>query len=330
MALPTFFDHFRAVRAWAAQHDAKVEMDVRTMQLEIRCANVYFNFFPIFAAIVNDKLVHIEDLAQSAISFGGWRPYKPYATRLSTEKLLFKQHLAQAGVRTPQMWPLGEQPTQGYIRKKSRGSFGYDIQGPFLATVPAPPAEPGSHSAGTFHEQFVVGKIVKVWYWGHTPFHAETQDYGTISGDGLSTIAALADAKMNQDAGANILADKAILASCVAYQGFSFTDVLPAGRDIWIDFRYGRSFLKRGAPSPKTRTGLPELKAMCGDQIAQMGTLMRAALQEVAPVPLAYSVDAVLDDQGQLWWLELNSHPMFPHAGYDVMLCDIFNRSSKL
>jgi hypothetical protein len=72
-----------------------------------------------------------------------------------------------------------------------------------------------------------------------------------------------------------------------------------------------------------------ELTASSGEQIAQMGTLMRAALREVAPVPLAYSVDAVLDGQGQLWWLELNSHPLFPHSGYDVMLCDIYNRTTR-
>lgn len=329
MAFSTFFDHLRAVRAWAAQHDAKLEMDVRTMQLEIRCANVYFNFFPIFAATINDKLVHIGDLAESAIAFGGWRPYKPYATRFSTEKLLFKRHLAEAGVRTPQMWPLGEQPTQGYIRKKSRGSFGYDIHGPFLATVPSPPAEPGSHGAGTFHEQFVAGKIVKIWYWGHTPFFAETQDYAVVIGDGVSTAGALADAKINQDIGANVLADRAILASCMAYQGFSLMDVLPAGQELWIDFRYGRTFEKRKGGA-KTANALAELIASSGEQIAQMGTLMRGALREVAPVPLAYSVDAVLDDQGQLWWLELNSHPMFPHAGYDVMLCDIYNRTTKM
>lgn len=329
MALSTFFDHFRAVRRWAAQHDAKVEMDVRSMQLEIRCANLYFTFFPIFAASLNDRLVHIEDLADSAIAFGGWRPYKPYSTRLSTEKLLFKQHLSEAGVRTPQLWPIGQQPTQGYIRKKSRGSFGYDIQGPFQATVLAQPPGLGEQNGVSFHEQFVAGKIVKIWYWGHTPFFAEMQDYAMITGDGLATVGALADAKINQDIGANVLADKAILASCVAYQGFSLTDVLPAGRELWIDFRYGRTFEKRGGGA-KGGSALTELNASSGEQIAQMGTLMRGALREVAPVPLAYSVDAVLDDQGQLWWLELNSHPMFPHAGYNVMLSDIYNRTAKM
>lgn len=327
MAFPTFFDHFRAVRGWAAQHDAKVEIDIQTVQLEIRCANVYFRFYPIFAASVRNKLVHIEDLMESVIAFGGWRPYRPYSTPLSTEKRLFKQHLDQAGVRTPQMWPPGQQPAQSYIRKKSRGSFGYDIQGPFLATVPVPPLEPNSSDAGTFHEQFVAGKIVKIWYWGHTPFFADMQDYATVTGDGVSTAGALAEAKLKQDVGANILADKAILVACMAYQSFSPTDVLSAGQEMWIDFRYGRSFAPRQGAA-KAGSALTELKTVCGEQIAQMGALMRTALQEVAPAPLAYSVDAVLDDEGQLWWLELNSHPMFPHSGYDVMLSDIFNRTA--
>ena len=135
----------RALFHWC--DGSKTRAELADMQLEIRCANLYFTFFPIFAASLNDRLVHIEDLADSAIAFGGWRPYKPYSTRLSTEKLLFKQHLSEAGVRTPQLWPPGQQPSLGYIRKKSRGSFGYDIQGPFQATVPVLPPGPGGQDA---------------------------------------------------------------------------------------------------------------------------------------------------------------------------------------
>jgi hypothetical protein len=40
--------------------------------------------------------------------------------------------------------------------------------------------------------------------------------------------------------------------------------------------------------------------------------------------PVLYSLDAVVDGEGKVWWLEMNSNPVMPPPGYPAMLQDLF------
>jgi hypothetical protein len=182
MTISTVFDHFRAVQAWTTFHQAYASLDMNNLHLEVRCANRYFTFYPLFASTINGRLAHVSALSESVVAFGGWLPYRPYSIDLSINKLLFKQHLSKMGLRTPKAWQDTEIPTLPYITKRSQGSFGYGIAGPFAAHTAGPPAPqvpPTTASAqgvGTlFTEQFVVGKIVKVWLWGAKAMFADVQ-----------------------------------------------------------------------------------------------------------------------------------------------------------
>lgn len=301
---------------------------MNTLQMEVRCANRYFVFFPLFAATMNGQLAHITSLTESVVAFGGWLPYRPYSTALSTDKLLFKEYLSKVGLRTPSLWRAGDRPTQPYITKQSRGSFGYGITGPFHAGRAI--QEPAAQHEGTgtrFAEQFVAGKIAKLWLWGPTAVFADVQEYPQIVGDGVKSAGELARVKIHVDSGASILADESIIEACLAFQGVRPDEVLSADRALWIDFRYGRTFLNR-RPAGRTANALPALQAQYGDQLIALQQAVASALREVAAVPLACSVDGILDEQGRFWWLELNSNPLFPHYGYDTMLSNLFDRSA--
>ncbi|SDJ59202.1 hypothetical protein [Variovorax sp. OV700] len=326
MTISTVFDHFRAVKAWTSRHKADAQLDMNNLQLEVRCANRYFSFYPLFAATINGQLAHVPSLSESVVAFGGWRPYRTYVFALSTDKLLFKQHLAEVGLKTPQTWGPAEVPTRSYITKRSQGSFGYGITGPFRAGERPPTAAAPADKAGTvFAEEFVAGKIVKLWLWGAKAIFADVQEYAHITGDGVTSAGELARQKIHGDSGANVLADDSIVQACLALQGIARDDVPAGGRSLWIDFRYGRTFLSRQGRG-RTANALPALQAQCGSQLGALQHAVAKALRQVAAVPLACSVDGVLDAHGQLWWLELNSNPLFPHYGYDAMLSDLFDR----
>jgi hypothetical protein len=106
------------------------------------------------------------------------------------------------------------------------------------------------------------------------------------------------------------------------------TDVPSAGQSLWIDFRYGRTFLTRQR-AERITNALPMLQERCASQLMAMQQGVAQALMQVGSVPLACSVDGILDEHDQLWWLELNSNPLFPHHGYDTMLSDLFDRPSR-
>ncbi|MCY1241930.1 hypothetical protein D9M72_548600 [compost metagenome] len=59
-------------------------------------------------------------------------------------------------------------------------------------------------------------------------------------------------------------------------------------------------------------------------QAQRLGTLLDAELRNQFGVPVLYVVDGVLDAQDRIWWLEMNSNPVMPPAGYPLMFRDLF------
>lgn len=82
-------NHMRAVKAWTDANDARVSLDLRNWELEVRCRNRHFRLRPRF----------------------------------------------RAGLRVPARWPVVA-PEGDYILKRSAGSFGGEIAGPYRADRP--------------------------------------------------------------------------------------------------------------------------------------------------------------------------------------------------
>ena len=326
MTLSFILDHFSEVRKWAQRHRAEAKLDITNFKMEVRCANRYFHFHPIFPAMINGKLGHVSSLMPSVVGFGGWVPYQPYLTRLSVDKMLFKEYAERRGLKVPCAWRLGAVPDANYIFKRSRSSFGYGIEGPYAPTIqPQQPAGTEQCVGELFMEQFVAGRIVKLWLWGATPVFADVQDYPCVVGDGTSPASELVARRMINETSA--LTDDATWKTCLAFQSVEENEVLETGRSAWIDFRYGRTFPDR-TRAVRIENALPQLEKECGDQLRTVAQVIAQALfSEVTAAPLMCSVDGMLDREGTLWWLELNSNPLVPHQSYDVMLSDLFGRT---
>lgn len=318
-------NHFRAVQRWAAATGASVMLDATSFELEVKHRNRYFRFFPRFVALFDGRLSHVPTLVDEAIGFAGWLPYQPYVYGLSTDKLRFKECVAQAGLLTPPCWPSAQEAQADFIFKRSAGSFGAQVAGPFRVEAKAS-ADPGPAAEGggtLFAEQFVPGKIVKVWFWGARPFFAHVHDYPHVTGDGTSTLDELARAKAGVASDAwEASPQREAARACVVYQGSGLDDVVASGRHLWIEFRYGRNY--GGRATAISDNGLNYLSEQSKHQVEAAGLVITRGLAEQFRAPVAYALDGMLDEQGNLWWLEMNSNPVFPPEGYARMFGDLF------
>src|SRR4051812_46809898 len=323
-------NHMRAVKAWADAHGAEVDLDLRNWELEVRCRHRYFRFHPRFLARRGARVFHTEDLVEQVTGFIGWLPYRVLRLDLSSEKLAFKSFAAGAGLTVPATWP-AEAPEGDYVLKRSAGSFGDEITGPYrvgqgVVRTPADRMGGAGAASQVFAEAFVHGDALKVWFWGRTPFFAHRQAWPAVEGDGRSTLRSLVGRRIPLAAGQGQgqgSAELDFLQDVLAYQELGLDDVLPAGRRAWLDFRYGRTFAPEQL-SAGSDSDLEALPASVLAQVERMGAVMGSELEKSFPAPILYAADAVLDAQGAVHWLEINSNPMLPPDGYARIFATLF------
>jgi hypothetical protein len=100
--------------------------------------------------------------------------------------------------------------------------------------------------------------------------------------------------------------------------------VLEEGREAWIDYRYGQVYPEAFGASARSDSRLEELLQLTGGQLAEMGRALANLLRQTIPVPVVITVDGVLDDQQQIWWLEMNTNSLLPPEAYAAMFADLF------
>jgi hypothetical protein len=321
------FNHVLAIQEWCAACQGSASIDAMTFELEIKARNRYYKLFPQFWQRANGIPSHLPHITPTTDGFIGWLPYQPLRFQKLQDKRYFKQLLATQQLRTPVTWPSPNEATTDYIFKSTQGSFGTQLSRPYArGTLPAeiPTFPSGATPSPIFTEQFVTGKILKVWFWGGEAFHAHMHERPVISGDGTHTLEYLIDQQLHtiNQTWANY-AEADFVRQCLAYQDIESTSVLSKDQSVWLDYRYGRRF--RGSEwTVEADNALPKLSASVQAQIAQVGELLTREVKMEYDLPISFAVDGVLDDQGQVWWLEVNSNPMFPPTGYPKMLRTLF------
>ncbi|HZY18320.1 MAG TPA: hypothetical protein VFE82_07550 [Ramlibacter sp.] len=317
-------NHMRSVKAWADAMGAETSLDLRSFQLEIRARNRYYRLKPRFLGRREGGLFHSDVLVPEATGFIGWLPYGLLRWDLSDDKLAFKRFAQAAGLRVPARWAPGE-ASQPYLLKRSAGSFGSQITGPW------PPGstsarEPASTSAQgeLFAEQFVEGSSLKVWCWGEQAFFAHCRASPCVTGEGSSTVGDLLQPRL-APVGATParLQDTGVLDACLAHQGLTLASVLPADATAWFDFRYGHDYLPE-QPTADSDNVLESLEATVREQVHAAASVLGAELHRRFAAPVLFAVDGVCDPQGQVWWLEMNSNPILPPDGYGPVFQSLF------
>ena len=321
------FNHFGAVQRWASETGAAATLDLRDFSLEVKHRGRYFRMYPMFRGNVQGRVVHLSQLTPDVVGFGGWRPYQTLTHPHSSDKKLFKAWLQESGLACPEGWEFtAGPPSQDYVLKERNGSFGRGLYGPFRGG-----REPGDEAAQRasrgelFAEQFVPGRMLKVWYWGARPFFAHVQDYPAITGDGRASVRDLLERTLRA-AGLewNRFEEKTLVLDCLAFQGIGLADVLDDGRSAWIDYRYSQLYGPPKGPVATSDNQLEDLLQASGDQCVRLGHALAGLLRQTLPVPVVITVDGVLDAHGRIWWLEMNTNSLLPPEGYAAMFADLF------
>lgn len=327
MYMTMLLNHIRAVKSWGEKHAARSSIDIESFQMEVKARNRYFTLQPQFRARVDGRLVNVGRISNQATGFLGWLPYAPVQWALSTDKLLFKAHMAKHGLRTPAWWMPPEQPDNDYIVKGARGSFGLHITGPFRAGTASPEADAGTSPLpeARYAEQFIQGVNLKLWIWGRTIFHAHAHPYPAVTGDGVRRIDELIEllASAQSPRMPRPLGDAEAVATSLAYQGRTRDEVLASGATAWLDFRYGRDY----ESPPRTEAednALPRLSESLLAQARLAADSLAVDLEARFSAPILYSLDGVVDTFGNAWWLEVNSNPTLPPSGYPHVFSTLF------
>ncbi len=322
-------NHARAIQAWAQSNNAEAHLDMKTFELEVRARNRYFTLFPQFLARVNGRFSHASTLSNEASGFIGWLPYRPLQWSLSDDKLVFKHFAADHGLPTPSMWESAEKAEADYVVKRSIGSFGYELYGPYRANE-SPPVQVSPSGRGTLYaEQFIVGRNLKVWFWGGQAFYAHLHPYPSIVGDAVSTVSTLIKQRLaTMGLSLDESPDMMVMRAALAYQKIRLEDVLPEGSTAWMDYRYGRRYAIE-ALTAKTDNALPQMTDSVHAQLAKTGGALAEELKKQFSAPVLYSLDGVIDANGEVWWLEMNSNPILPPDGYSSILNTLFGKREQ-
>jgi hypothetical protein len=313
-----FFDvlnHLRPIRSWADEYAATLALDAISFVLKVNLAGKTIELTPRFSIRTPTGLGYTQTMGDKG-SFVGWLPYQTHHWPCATDKLLFKQCCADEGLRTP-TW--GRAPTAGdFLIKAQYGSFGKNITGPWGAHAPPPPA---ALPEGCFVESFKFGRSAKAGYWPDQPVAVEVLTPPHIIGDGQRSIRTLlTQVRGSFDRTYPSQAAKPML----AWQGLQLDDVPSAGRKVWIGFKYVTEF---DARTWNDRDAWDTLDEPLRAQFLLAGP----AFLHTVPDRIrdsVYTVDAVIDQQGAVWFLEMNCHPMVHPKVYRLMLDTLFTPST--
>ncbi|TFY97066.1 hypothetical protein [Ramlibacter humi] len=323
-----FLTHFRAVQEWGRSTQASIELDVMNFEMEVKCRGRYYHLFPQFVGAINGRFFNMPALTPDTGGFIGWLPYRLVKYELARDKLYFKTFVREAGLLTPASWDLAAEspsPNRDYILKRSMGSFGYELAGPFRAGTAPPKGRLATGNGTVFAEQFIRGRSLKVWYWGQRAFFAHLREPSEVLADGSSTVHALVDQRLKSGHNADLetYKERHVVQDCLAFQDLALADVPKKGTSVLVDYRYGREY-RPAASSLQSDNEMALIPAPAMQAIEAAGSRFAAKLLENMPAPVAYSLDGVIDEEGQVWWLEANSNPAFPPEGYAAMFGDLF------
>jgi len=303
----SLLEHAKAVGAWAQRNAARTLIDAVDLSLTVSIESRQIRLFPQFVGRRDGKqLVYFDVPDRFAIGFVGWLPYRPQAWDISLDKLAFKAAARELGLATPVHWCDPGEVSAPFLVKRARGAFGYGMHGPW----PAAHASEFVLQDGEYCEEFKWGRIARAWYWGNRLAVLEVFDMPSVVGDGHASYEALL-----RQASTELPTD---FADVARLQGVQPGDVPPEGARIVCDYRYVSPF----NPTLYANSNLlPRLAGtQLGQRFADAGARLWPRIPALPGQVIGFVLDAIVDDQGLPWFLEVNSNPQWHPDIYGPML----------
>jgi hypothetical protein len=311
MAPPRFktnlLEHVKAVGAWARERHVRTSIDGADLGLTVQVGSRELRLYPQFVGKRDGKrLVYFDVPDRFAIGFVGWLPYKAQAWDLSLSKQVFKTAARDLDIPTPAHWRDTASISAPFLVKRDRGAFGYGLRGPYRASE----ASRITLAEGEYCEEFKWGRIARAWYWNEQLAVLEAFEMPTVTADGSSTLEALLLRATDE-----LPAEHEALARL---QGIEPNAVPPRGTRIVCDYRYvsalnptlyaNHNLLPRAAASPLVQ------------RFVQAGQRLWPRIPGPPQKQLCFVLDAIVDAQGEPWFLEVNSNAQLHPDIYRPML----------
>ncbi|HSW17533.1 MAG TPA: hypothetical protein VLJ86_09925 [Ramlibacter sp.] len=318
--ITTFYCHAQAVQDAASPLGIEATVQLSDFALCLKDEQRTQLWRPRFLANVNGRLVYASHFGRQTAGFAGWMPYATRQWPIAIDKSAFKRQARADNVPTP-MACLDPALIGGpFIVKKSASSFGEGIRGPYTTYDATHPAH--QLATGEYYENFIVGHIAKAWCWGSKCVALHLHAPTTVVGDGQRTLRELVRALPNNRGGDN---DWALVGRLAAYCGAGGLDeVLGAGKETLVEFRYGSRYDKplAGNPNLLWQLGL-------GTVTTQFHDAARIFSQAISRTPArrnaCFTLDAMVDAAGKAWFLEMNCNPLVHPDLYGAMIAAMRN-----
>ena len=311
----SLLQHALSVRAWLAEHGGEAEMELASLHLTIRRDGCSVVLLPQYVGARDGKLFYSRDVTPHTSGFVGWLPYAMKTWPGAGQKLAFKAGMDAAGIRTPPYWFKTEDIDQPFIFKMSFSSFGYGIRGPYL------PAHLRllrlAMQEGEYAERFVFGRIGRAWYWDGRLCVVELFEMPTVVGDGSSNFETLLRRRVGE------MSDLPVQPAQVArLQGFEPGDVIARGHRVVADYRYVSPL------NPTVFENSNRLPELAGTAIAEQfragGEAAYALIPPETQASTMFVLDAIVDGDDLVWFLEMNSNSQVHPDLYPAMLDRLF------
>jgi hypothetical protein len=305
--------HCRAVQSCLPHFRAQATLSFRNFSLELRARNRYFHLAPQFTYREQGRLRYFPRMRDETVGFVGWLPYFNRRWPAGSEKLAFKELCAAKGLRTPSWSTQGPDALDGVLVKHRFSSFGNGMRGPFRK------ADRGHAQCrlgkDEYYEEFIPGKIAKAWYWDERPVCLEIFDMPVVTGDGARSFTELVAAQVQFPGEPP---ERPQLEALARYQGFSPDQVPPAGARVLSDFRYGSPLFQLRV-SHNANILAEHEKTGIGRQLGEAGPAFWGSIPEEVRRGTLYTVDAIVDGEERVWFLEMNCNPMVHPDAYFAM-----------
>ena len=309
--------HMRSVRRWADARGVHMHLSPSCMSLSLTRGQRVQRLVPRFVAQREGRLGYSRTFAEEG-SFAGWHLADPESWLLAQDKLAFKRQASAMGLRVPAAWNDEEPLADRFVVKNRTGSFGVEVYGPFSAASFdfSQPLKPGA-----YFEQFISGRSAKAWCWNGQVVALELIAPPYLLGDGLRNLRMLAASRGN--VGRELAIEKSL--TMLAFQGLTIESIPEPGRRVLLDFRYASPF---DALSFENKNVWSAQDDKVKHLFARAASLLHAFLPLSMQKRGLFTLDAVLDEDGRAWFLEMNSHPMIHPDVYEHMLSTLMRDQS--
>jgi hypothetical protein len=304
-------NHFKYLESAAKLYNAQLFLNISNFQVSLSINNQNHILYPAFLEIVHGKPYYSPEFTEAAVCFVGWRPYQFIEIPLLADKLYMKKLFLDNGLLTPEFSIDPNVFMTNVIVKQKNSSFGKGLRGPFKSTNEYS-LQP---EKGEFFESFVGGEILKIYYWNDMPVCIETQKMPIAVGNGIDTIENLASIKAfarGRDADVSQLND------VLNFQNKNHATVLKEGEAVLLDFRYESDFCDCFSIS---ETPFPEeSNEPLIEEFYYLGEVLFSLIKKENIQNLCYTVDAILTESGEPWFLEVNTNPTVHQYIYEEMV----------